>query len=162
MYAEPRGVVMKRSLFLVGLIAVVVLGFNGFAVASTAYEAKVKLHPKTPVTITPTSPVQGRLQIPGTRFQSIDSACFTFTFSGDLLDPGESVFIDLGGSPQTTFGFQNVSSTSTRTRTVCIVSGFHDALLALLLDGKQRFELTTEGGSVTVASVQVVITGQSK
>jgi hypothetical protein len=114
------------------------------------------------VTITPTSSVQGRLQVPGTRFASIDSACFTFTFSGDLLDPGESLFIDLGGSAQTTFGFENVSSTSVTSRTVCIVSGFHDALLALLLDGKQRFELTTEGGSVTVTSVEVAITVQSK
>jgi hypothetical protein len=153
---------MKRSVSVVGLIAVLMLVFNGVAGASTSYEAKVKLHPKVPVTITTTAPVQGRLIVPGTRFASIDSACFTFTFSGDLLDPGESLFIDLGGSPQTSFGFQNVSSTSTTRRTVCIVSGFHDALLALLLDGKQRFELTTERGSVTVTSVEVVITGQSR
>jgi hypothetical protein len=155
-------VVVKRSLRLVGLVTVLVIGLSGVATASTTYEAKVKLHPKVPVTITPTSPVEGRLMVPGTRFVSIASACFTFTFSGDLLDPGESLFIDLGGSPQTTFGFENVSSTSTASRTICIVSGFHDSLLALLLDGKQRFELTTEGGSVTVTSVEVVITGQSK
>jgi hypothetical protein len=151
---------MKQPIRIVGLVAVMVLSVTSVAAASAIYDAKVKLQPKLPVTITSTDAVKGRLMVPGARFASIDSVCFMFAFSGDLLDPGDGLLIDLGGSPQTTFGFQNVSDTSITTRTVCIVSGFHDDLLALLLDGRQRFELTTDNGSVTVSDLQVVITGQ--
>ena len=133
------------------------------ATESSAYEAKVKLHPKPPVTITPAEPVGGKLMLPGTRFTSIARACFTFTFTGDLLDPGETVFIQLEGS-SAGFGFLNISSTSTRMRTVCLASNIgppHDELLALLLDGKEKFTVMSEDGSVRLSDLDVVITGSA-
>jgi hypothetical protein len=97
-----------------------------------------------------------------TTFSSIQSVCLKFTFHGDLLDPGEdpatreTVTIVWGAING--FGFQSVT-TAERTRTICLVAGFHDEELAYFLDGNESIAVSMRAGSVEIKRLTVTIDG---
>jgi hypothetical protein len=87
------------------------------------------------------------------------NACFTFTFTGDLLDPGEGLTITPDGSPSEGGGIINVGTTPTTTRTVC----FNDpASLAPIADGNSAEHFVVRanpsGSTFTLASVVMELT----
>jgi hypothetical protein len=103
-----------------------------------------------------------------TRFTSIDSACFDFTFDAQNgLDPGESLRI----TPDTWLkdnpfargpGFVNTTSTTQFSRELCVTNfpgAPPDPFLAELVDGKQRLALNADDGPVVVSSITVTIVG---
>jgi len=103
-----------------------------------------------------------------TRFTSVDSACFDFTFDAqDGLDPGESLRITpdswlkdnpLAEGP----GFTNTTDSKQFSRELCVVNvpgAPPDQLLAVLVDGKERLAVNADDGSVIVTSFTVTIVG---
>ena len=103
-----------------------------------------------------------------TKFASIDSACFTFTFDPQNgLDPGESLRITTDTSlKQNPFargpGFTNTTSATQLSRELCVANlpgAPPDPLLSELVDGKERLALNADDGPVMVASLTVTIVG---
>jgi hypothetical protein len=103
------------------------------------------------------------------KFMSIDSACFNFTFAADnALDPEESLRITpsewVKDSPFARGpGFFNVGSATQFNRTLCVVNypGYPtDRLLDDLLDGKERLLLHADSGPVIVTNLDVTIVGE--
>jgi hypothetical protein len=145
------------SLVLVaGGMFTVVGGTSGVARADDL-TARLKFHPNVPVQLSGEQVLRIKAKF-DTRFASIESLCLTFMFEGDLLDPGEELTYRLAGAT-TSFGFVNVGISPEAERTSCLVAGFHDAELALFLDGKNTVYVMADTGSVTVASVTMNLTG---
>jgi hypothetical protein len=101
-----------------------------------------------------------------TRFTSIESACFDFTFDArNGLDPGESLRI----TPDTWLkdnpfaegpGFANTTGATQFSRELCVTNfpgAPPDPFLAELVDGKERLALNADDGPVIVASLTVTI-----
>ena len=86
-------------------------------------------------------------------------ACFTFTFAGDLVDPGEGLTITPDGSSEEGPGFENVSTEPLATRTLC---SDDPAFLAEIADGNsaEQFVLRANPASstFTVSSVTMTLT----
>jgi hypothetical protein len=103
-----------------------------------------------------------------TRFASVDSACFDFTFDAQNgLDPGESLRITpdtwLKDNPFASGpGFVNTTSATQFSRQLCVTNvpgAPPDPLLAGLVDGKERLALNADGGPVVVSSITATIVG---
>lgn len=103
-----------------------------------------------------------------TKFTSIDSACFDFTFDPQNgLDPGESLRITpvtwLKDDPSARGpGFSNITSATEFSREVCVANfagAPPDPFLAALLDGKERLALNADDGPVNVSSLTVTVVG---
>jgi hypothetical protein len=103
-----------------------------------------------------------------TKFTSIDSACFAFTFDPQNgLDPGESLRITpdiwLKEDPFARGpGFSNTTTATQFSRELCVtnVAGAPaDPLLSELVDGKERLALNADDGPVIVAGLTVTIVG---
>lgn len=91
---------------------------------------------------------------------TLERVCWTFTFTEDLLDPGEGLTItpdDL--DPNSGPGFENVSAESTVTRTLCVDD---PSFLPLIADGNsaERFVVVANPGTstFTVSSVTMTLT----
>lgn len=110
--------------------------------------------PTTPTTITPTTPLSTSVTY-GNSFASASTLCANWFFTGDLFDPGETIFVKWG--PIGAGGIQNTGSTSRRTQLQC----FSQTEANLLLDGTEPIILSVEGGSVTVGGFVVSLTGDS-
>jgi hypothetical protein len=93
------------------------------------------------------------------RFASVESVCFAFTFRNDLLDPGEllrvtplALFPSMGGP-----AFSNAGTAPQATRTLCVAD---PDFLAIFIDGAERnIELAMESGSVEIDHVDVTVNG---
>lgn len=92
--------------------------------------------------------------------RTLELVCWTFNFSGDLIDTGEGLTItpddlDPGAGP----GFQSVSDEPTATRTLCVDD---PTFLAEIADGNavERFVVEAYPGSstFTLASVTMTLT----
>jgi hypothetical protein len=103
-----------------------------------------------------------------TKFTSINTACFAFTFSQENpLDPGESLRITptvwLKDNPYDRGpGLSNISEYPQYSRLVCPMNcpGYPlDRLLVELLDGKEHLTLNADDGPVTVTRLFVTIDG---
>ena len=101
-----------------------------------------------------------------TKFVSIDSACFDFTFDAQNgLDPGESLRITpdswLKDDPFARGpGFTNATNGTQFTRELCVANvpgAPPDPFLAALLDGKERLALNADDGPVIVVSLTMTI-----
>jgi hypothetical protein len=97
------------------------------------------------------------------KFSSVDGVCFDFTFTSDLLDPGEILLItplqlwpSLSGP-----GFEDIGLTSQGERELCLESAFgYSSAIALFGDGKDKdLEIGMQTGSVQIASLVVTVTG---
>ena len=129
---------------------------NGAAAASQLLEAPGTLTPAVPTAIA-ASPVPATVNF-GTTFASIDHLCFFFTFSGDLLDPGDRLAFT-GPSGLNGTGFGNGTGSSQSERGLCFNPFDHPETIALFLDGQENFGLRMEAGTLTVSSLRVQITG---
>jgi len=103
-----------------------------------------------------------------TKFASIDSACFDFTFDAQNgLDPGESLRITpdswLKDDPFARGpGFTNTTAATLFSRELCVANSPGlppDPFLAALVDGKERLALNADDGPVIVASLTMTIVG---
>jgi hypothetical protein len=97
-----------------------------------------------------------------TKFASVDSVCFTFTFEGDLLDPGETLFISPLNAVSSLSGpgFSNGGTTPEAERTLCFEAAFQPDLVALFAEGKEHeLEIAMQTGSVQIASLEVTVEG---
>ena len=76
---------------------------------------------------------------------NLQSVCLDFFFEGDLLDPGDSLFMgDIGG-------FTNVGTEPADQRTLCVAD---PSTLARFADGHQRFTVVSDQpGSFRIAQV---------
>ncbi|WP_424348542.1 hypothetical protein [Kocuria sp. CH-021] len=89
--------------------------------------------------------------------ETLTTACFNFTFTDDLVDPGEGLTIitaDSGNGP----GFFNPTTESQATRTLCIED---PSILEDIADGNsaERFVIQAMPGSTfTVSSVSLTLT----
>lgn len=86
-------------------------------------------------------------------------ACFTFSFTGDLLDPGEGLTITPDGALSEGPGFENGSTEPIATRTLC---SDDPVVLTEIADGNstEQFVLRANPGSstFTVSSVTMTLT----
>jgi hypothetical protein len=97
-----------------------------------------------------------------TKFSSVDRVCFTFTFEGDLLDPGETLLISPLNAVSSVSGpgFSNRGTSSEAERTLCLEAAFQPDLVSLFADGKEhKLEITMQTGSVRIASLDVTVEG---
>ena len=125
-----------------------------------SFAARVKLHPRPPTPVSVEDPARARAKFP-TKFASLETLCFGFTFEGDLLDPGEQLEFRHAGVTSG-FGFVNIFDSPLSSQTICLQAALgppHDENVALYLDGKHRFTIVMASGSVTIASVSVTATG---
>jgi hypothetical protein len=148
--SKRLGVPLIIATLLVVLMEIPAMGIDFF-------EARVKLRPRPPTPVSVESSAGARAKFP-TKFASIETLCFNFTFEGDLLDPGDFLMIQNTGETGS-FGFLNVGLSPQSTRTICNITPFHDETLGLYLDGKHTFTIVMESGSVTIASLSVTATG---
>ena len=100
----------------------------------------------------------------GGGFTSVDRVCFTVTFAGDFLDPGDSlVFTPLSVLPSLGgIGIANVGQVPESQRTICTAAALNDVdsrVLAAFLDGREDVELGMLSGSATVSSLTVALDG---
>ena len=176
-----RRVLVATELFVVSLVTVAFCGvamavpFTGTAHAAAApalarvVAQTVVIRPKTNDMTCPAvspdycdQPSHGndaavRVRIP-TRFSSIVSACFTFHFSGDLLDPGEFFLFNVGGGG---FGYDLSpdSPVSLDVRTLCLgPPDLHPQVLSLY-DGHQAFDVWMFRGTANLSAVELSIIG---
>jgi len=175
-----RRVLVATELFVVSLVTVAFCGvamavpFTGTAHAAAPALARVVaqtvvIRPKTNDMTCPAvspdycdQPTRGndaavRVRIP-TRFSSIVSACFTFHFSGDLLDPGEFFLFNVGGGG---FGYELSadSPVSLDVRTLCLgPPDVHPQVLSLY-DGHQAFDVWMFRGTANLSAVELSIIG---
>lgn len=91
------------------------------------------------------------------QFSSVEQACLIFEFSGDLLDPGDGLFILVDG--RDAGGFDNPGPEPQAVRTLCWTAGFAPSTIADFLDGKAKLEFIAANGSVTLRSVSLTISG---
>jgi hypothetical protein len=150
-----------RSLVPAVLAAVAVLALPPVAAADSA-SATAKIAGST---VSVGSPVLAKVNL-HTKFSSIESVCFQFTFAGDLLDPGELLRITpLRLLPSEAGpGIQNVGSAPQAERTLCIDSS--SPVAGVFSDGKEKdLELAIQTGtfgSVNIASLVVTVTGTTR
>lgn len=132
-------------------LAVAVLVGAALGVPSTAIaQQEIKLHPKAPVTVTEGAPITAKIkphEIPA----ALTLVCIDFQFEGDLLDPGETLIVDLGPSLGA-FGSINFGDTSLPSQSVCTAQSEH---LAAFFDGRERVQVAIEAGSATVTSASL-------
>ncbi|MBT2554280.1 hypothetical protein [Arthrobacter sp. ISL-5] len=126
------------------------------AVASTEQTPELKLSGDPHVTGSSPLTLKAKKIASGT----LELVCWTFTFTGDLLDPGEGLTItpdnlDPGAGP----GFENVGTEPTVTRTLCVDD---PTFLPEIADGNsaEQFVVGASPGSstFTVASVTMTLT----
>jgi hypothetical protein len=130
------------------------------AMGVESFAARVTLHPGPPTPVSVEDPAWARGKFP-TKFASLETLCFGFTFEGDLLDPGEQLEIRHTGVTFG-FGFVNILDSPQSSRTICLQAALgplHDEIIALYLDGKHSFTIVMASGSVTIASLSVTATG---
>jgi hypothetical protein len=135
------------------LIAVAVFLWTlGYANAADFVEITntVKLKPKPPVSVTVSTPVEAEVNV-HQKFSSIGSICFRFAFQDDLLDPGDDLEMDIGG-------FFNPTGEPQSARVFCP----NPDQFSKFLDGKIDLTVITQTGSVTISSLSVTITGDSR
>lgn len=145
---------MKRAYAVAGVLVALLLVFTpAFAATPASAEPHVPTimtSPDLPAALS----AQGealRLQLDfGTIFDQVDRVCFDFSFSDDLLDPGEGLFIELFG------GFENVSSSPQLGRLLCSVD---QTTLQRFADGVFHSTISIESGSVKLTNVQVFLWG---
>ena len=96
-------------------------------------------------------------------FSFIQRVCFAFAFDeSNLLDPGESLtiysdeFLPYGTSGG--FGFINLGNYSQRNPTSCLVREAHPFVDALL-DGTLNGTVVMEEGSVTIRTLNIIVSG---
>lgn len=106
--------------------------------------------PALPVTISSDDPPSAIRVDFDLVFARVDRVCFRFTFEGDLLDPGDLLFIEGFG------GFENVGSLPESSRTLCVIDA---AVLLRFVDGIFENEILMEQGSVQVVDLQVTLLG---
>src|ERR1700682_716663 len=107
---------MIRMVAGLACLAAVCLGAPALAEAATA-PAKLKQ-----TTVRVGDPALAAVNV-HQKFVSVDSVCFAFTFSNDLLDPGDGLRItplDLL-PPLSGPGFFNPGPSSQATRTLCVI-----------------------------------------
>jgi hypothetical protein len=121
--------------------------------------APVHFHPRAgEVTTTHSVSGMGNVHM---KFLSVEQACLVFTFSGDLLDPGDDVEITVDGSAAGGFA-RDPGSEPQATRTFCWSQIFHPAIVADFLDGKAKLKFTALSGSVALTSVTLTISGSAR
>lgn len=83
-------------------------------------------------------------------------ACFTFNFTGDLLDPGDGLTISTERKFENGPGFENVGTEPTATRTLCSDDPVY---LAEIADGNsaEQFVVRANPGSSTFTASSVTI-----
>jgi len=144
---------MRRAFVLLCASAIASVVFAGSASAATLSDvASLTRHGEVVVG----QPISANLNFHA-RFASIDSACFFFTFQGDLLDPGEAITVGFRGTVDTV-GQENVFQDPLADVAFCVVpdvTGFLDHFL----DGKEKLVLSMTNGSVKLAGLEVVIEG---
>jgi hypothetical protein len=96
----------------------------------------------------------------GTKFDSIDSLCFHFTFKRDLLDDGDSLVVYLGspGQPQGG-GFGPGGGGGLTNISTCFTAEHHEIIVGEFLDGRQIVVLEATSGSVIIDDIVVTATG---
>jgi hypothetical protein len=148
---------LDRSAVAVLVVTLAALVLPATGKAATA-SAPVNL---SRTTISVGEPAIGRVNV-HMKFASVASVCFAFTFSGDLLDPGEELDITpLRALPSGTGpGFINDGTTPQAERTLCLSSTYQPDLVALFTDGKENgLEFSMRVGSVHIASLVVTVEG---
>lgn len=136
------------------LLAVVVLMIATLAapLAVSSGQESVKLHPKTPTTVSAGSPIEAKLKVKDIS-ATATLVCIEFQFEGDMLDPGEGLLIDLGPGAGA-FGATNVSDVPEASRQLCTAQAEQ---LAAFVDGRESFTITMEWGSVMIAGATVLV-----
>jgi hypothetical protein len=143
---------MKRMILYATAFTVVALCAPGLASAQTA-TARL-----SQTTLGVGDPALAKVNVHA-KFASVESVCFDFTFTNDLLDPGEllrvtplALFPSLGGP-----AFSNAGTEPQATRTLCLADPDFTSIFA---DGKEhKIELAMESGSVEIDHVDVTVTG---
>ena len=120
--------------------------------------APVHLHPPAGE-VTTTQSVSGSANV-AMKFLSVEQACLVFGFSGDLLDPGDELFITVDATDAGSFF--NPGSEPEPTRTFCWVATLHPTIVAEFMDGKAKLNFTAGSGSVTLGSVTLTISGSPR
>jgi len=149
---------VTRRLLVTSFGIALLLCLGSQAWAAKLFTARVTLDRSYAVSLAPGNAVTGRAVF-GQRFIDIEQVCFSFEFTGDLLDPSDSLQIDLRTSPQYTSGFENVGGTAQSNRTLCLVKGTQAQAIALFKDGQQAFELSMVSGTVSISKLAVTLTG---
>jgi hypothetical protein len=141
---------MSRVLLALAILLVATLAAP---LSVSSGQQEVKLHPKAPVTIAAGSPISARVKSKDLA-ASAGVVCIEFQFEGDMLDPAESILIDLGPSLGA-FGATNVSGVSEASRVLCTAQAEQ---LAAFVDGRESVEIMMEGpGSVTVTGATILV-----
>jgi CSLREA domain-containing protein len=109
--------------------------------------AEATLDPSVPAPVSPGNPASASVSF-GNTFSAVPRVCFTFHFIGDLLDPGDFLFMPEHG------GFQNPGTTPQQDRTICSATA---SSTDRYLDGTDAFTITMEQGSVTVGALTVTV-----
>jgi hypothetical protein len=139
---------MHRVFLAVAILVVALLA----APVSIAGEPRVKLHPTTPVSVTEGAPVDAKIKAKDAS-SSVGWLCIGLAFDGDLLDPGETILVDMG--PEFGgFGATNVASQSIASRDLCTAQ---PEQLEAFSAGQVRVSITVESGSVTIASAWITV-----
>jgi hypothetical protein len=95
-----------------------------------------------------------RVEIESQPWKSITSACFTFTFGGDLLDHADDIELSNAG------GFVN-NGTTVSSRKFCITPASAPQAIRGLLDGRELLDVWTTHGTVDIASIIIAINGKA-
>ena len=141
---------MSRVLLALAFLLVATLAAP---LSVTSGQQEVKLHPKAPVTVAAGSPIDAKIKVKDMA-TSAGVVCITFQFEGDMLDPGESLLIDLGPSLGA-FGATNVSGVSEASRVLCTAQAEQ---LAAFVDGRESFAIMVEDpGSVTITGATILV-----
>lgn len=151
----------SRTAVLSSLVAIV-LGVTLTSPASAhdpsngVYEASVRL-----TTLTPSAAI-AKVRFTG-EFKQIDQMCFYFTFAAnDAFGPGDE--LELNVAPNQNLGSVGALGGDSDVTAIglCLVDGYHDAMLAGFYDGAQSITIIDASGSFTVDRLEIIATGKQR
>jgi hypothetical protein len=151
-----RSLLHKLVLAAVSLL-LVPLALAGTASATTTYTARVKLSASAGNATPATAKVHFHQ-----KFEDVQQFCVGFSFApGDAFGPGDELQMDVAPGENLGFtGFIPAGDFSVTSRGICLAAGYHNDMLAVFYDGKQKnVTFGVVSGSFTITGVDVTLTG---
>jgi hypothetical protein len=142
------------------IVIVVAVGFLAMPMSASATTATASVR-LSQTSISVGAAALGKVNV-HMKFASVESVCFAFTFTDDLLDPGDELVITpLRALPSLTGpAFFNPGTTPEAERTLCLTSALQPDLVSLFADGKEdQLEIAMRTGSVQIARLDVTVEG---